>query len=88
MDPTPNVKTQDVYLTVPQVRARYGGVTARTIDRWIADEKLGFPRPVHINTRRYFVLAEVDAGCIHARPSRADHIGGGPKQRTGGLLGI
>jgi putative ABC transport system substrate-binding protein len=27
-------------------------------------------------------------GCIHARASRVDHIGGGPKQRTGGLFCI
>jgi hypothetical protein len=26
------------------------------------------------------------AGSLHERPSRADHIGGRPKQRTGGLL--
>ena len=25
------------------------------------------------------------AGCIHVHTSRADHFGGGPKQRTGGL---
>jgi hypothetical protein len=25
------------------------------------------------------------AECIHDRASRVDHIGGGPKQRTGGL---
>jgi putative ABC transport system substrate-binding protein len=29
-----------------------------------------------------------DAGYIHVRASRADHIGGRPKQRTGGLLPI
>jgi putative ABC transport system substrate-binding protein len=28
------------------------------------------------------------AGCIHGRASRVDHIGGGPKQRPGGLLAI
>jgi putative ABC transport system substrate-binding protein len=27
-------------------------------------------------------------GCIRDRASRADHIGGGPKQRTGGVCGI
>jgi putative ABC transport system substrate-binding protein len=27
-------------------------------------------------------------GCIHERASRTDHIGGGPKQRTGGLFAI
>jgi hypothetical protein len=26
------------------------------------------------------------AGCIHEQASRTDHIGGGPKQPTGGLL--
>jgi putative ABC transport system substrate-binding protein len=30
----------------------------------------------------------VGGGCIHERASRADHIGGGPKQRTGGLWAI
>ena len=30
----------------------------------------------------------VTAGCIHGRASRADHIGGCPKQRTGGLFAI
>jgi putative ABC transport system substrate-binding protein len=28
------------------------------------------------------------AGCVHARTSRANHICGGPKQRTGGVWGI
>jgi hypothetical protein len=28
------------------------------------------------------------AGWVHSRTSRSDHIGGGPKQRTGGLFGI
>ena len=28
------------------------------------------------------------AGCIHARASRVDHIGRGPKQHTGGLFPI
>jgi len=28
------------------------------------------------------------SGCVHGRASRADHISGGPKQRTGGLSAI
>jgi putative ABC transport system substrate-binding protein len=28
------------------------------------------------------------AGCVHGRASRADHLGGGPKQRAGGLCAI
>lgn len=29
-------------------------VTIRTIERWLVDEKLGFPTPIFINKRRYF----------------------------------
>jgi len=35
------------------VCARYG-VVDRTIDRWVADPKLGFAQPIYINNRRYF----------------------------------
>ncbi len=28
--------------------------TTRTIDRWSRDPKMGFPPPIHINTRVYF----------------------------------
>ena len=31
---------------------------------------------------------QVQAGCILGCASRADHVGGGPKQRTGGLFDI
>jgi predicted DNA-binding transcriptional regulator AlpA len=36
-----------------RVLQRYG-VCARTIDRWVADQSLGFPQPIVINKRRYF----------------------------------
>lgn len=32
---------------------RYG-VVDRTLDRWLANESLGFPKPLVINRRRYF----------------------------------
>ena len=38
-------------LTLTQVAERYGGVTVRTIDRWMKDEKLGFPQPMYIGRR-------------------------------------
>ncbi len=38
---------------------RHYGKTDRTLDRWIKDEQLGFPRPVVIRNRRYFKEAEL-----------------------------
>ena len=38
--------------------ARYD-VVDRTIDRWLADPKLNFPKPLKINARRYWRLSEV-----------------------------
>jgi hypothetical protein len=40
--------------------ARFG-VVDRTLDRWVADPRLKFPRPVIINKRRYFRLSELEA---------------------------
>jgi predicted DNA-binding transcriptional regulator AlpA len=34
--------------------------TLRTLDRWLADPRIGFPRPVRMgNGRRYFVEREI-----------------------------
>jgi predicted DNA-binding transcriptional regulator AlpA len=47
---------------------RYG-VTTKTIDRWSQDPRLGFPRPVHINTTPIWDLGEVERWEIsRARP--------------------
>jgi predicted DNA-binding transcriptional regulator AlpA len=40
-------------LPASQVWNRYG-VTDRTLDRWLKDEKLKFPRPIIIRNRRYW----------------------------------
>lgn len=48
----------EVRLTARQVRERFG-VVARTVDRWLANEALAFPRPITINRRRYFVEQEI-----------------------------
>jgi predicted DNA-binding transcriptional regulator AlpA len=36
-------------------------IDRRTLGRWMADERLGFPKPVTINGRHYFDEAELDA---------------------------
>jgi predicted DNA-binding transcriptional regulator AlpA len=40
-------------LPTRDVLARYG-ICDRTLDRWISNEALGFPKPTMINKRRYF----------------------------------
>ena len=35
------------------------GKTSKTLDRWIKDDRLGFPRPMYIRNRRYFREAEL-----------------------------
>jgi hypothetical protein len=40
-------------LPASTVWSRYG-VVDRTLDRWLANETLGFPKPLVINGRRYF----------------------------------
>jgi hypothetical protein len=47
-------------LPARKVLERYD-IVDRTLDRWLADPKLGFPRPAYINKRRYFDEGELDA---------------------------
>jgi predicted DNA-binding transcriptional regulator AlpA len=37
------------------------GITDRTLDRWLNNDELRFPRPLLINKRRYFILEEIEA---------------------------
>jgi predicted DNA-binding transcriptional regulator AlpA len=45
-------------LPAKQVCERYQ-VTDRTLDRWLADPAMEFPRPMMINKRRYFPEIEL-----------------------------
>jgi hypothetical protein len=42
------------------VAQRYN-VSTKSIMRWAADSRLGFPRPLIINRRKYWSEAELDA---------------------------
>jgi predicted DNA-binding transcriptional regulator AlpA len=59
LNPIPS-STREVMLPARQVWTRYG-VSDRTIDRWLARADLGFPKPVEINRRRYWKLADIEA---------------------------
>jgi predicted DNA-binding transcriptional regulator AlpA len=48
----------DSMLPAPQVWRRYRK-SDKTLDRWLKDEGLGFPRPIYIRNRRYFREAEL-----------------------------
>lgn len=53
-------ETSLVYLTGPQVRQRYS-ITEMTLWRWLRHPTMNFPRPLVINRRRLFRLADVIA---------------------------
>jgi hypothetical protein len=66
-----DVRPPDNMLPAAMVWRRYGK-TDRTLDRWLKDESLGFPRPVVIRNRRYFKEAELlDWERAQASKSRA-----------------
>lgn len=52
--------TPKVLLPMRAVLVRYS-ICSRTLDRWIASARLGFPTPIVINRRRYFQLGELVA---------------------------
>ena len=47
------LESADKHLGTGKVAARYD-VTTMTIWRWTKDENLGFPKPLKINTRKYW----------------------------------
>jgi predicted DNA-binding transcriptional regulator AlpA len=50
----------DALLPARKTMQRYG-IADRTLDRWLADPALGFPKPVVVNRRRYFRVADLTA---------------------------
>lgn len=45
----------------PMLKNILGGVSMSTLQRWLADPALGFPRPIKIGQRRFWRQAEVTA---------------------------
>ena len=52
--------TTETYLTGPQVCARFGGISDMTLWRWLSNPALGFPKPLVVNRRRYWPLADIE----------------------------
>jgi hypothetical protein len=51
--------TDSVRLPTRKVLERYN-ICDRTLDRWIVDPELDFPKPIVINRRRYFELDKLE----------------------------
>ena len=52
-----SVDATTIYLNAAQVRTRYGGMSDMALWRWLQDETLGFPKPLVINNRRFWLAA-------------------------------
>ncbi|RYH64470.1 MAG: hypothetical protein EON54_06545 [Alcaligenaceae bacterium] len=46
-------------MTAKDVCARFGGVTTMSLYRWLKDEALGFPQPIQIRKRRYWLMTDI-----------------------------
>jgi len=52
-------KKNDALIAAKAVLARYGGICAMTLHRWVRDPDLNFPKRLLINGRRYWGLSEL-----------------------------
>lgn len=50
---------------------KLGGIHKITLHRWLRSEALGFPDPVTINGRHFFVESEIDAWIASRREAVA-----------------
>lgn len=52
----------DLDRRVPAVRvAAFHGITLRSLNRWLADPRLAYPRPTIVNGRRYWRAGDIIA---------------------------
>lgn len=68
-----------LYLTAGQVRLRYGGRSDMWLHRNLHRPDSGFPRPLRLNGRRYWLLADLEsyerARMVAAAPDEAATAG-------------
>ena len=55
-----NQLSNNARIPMRDVAARYR-VHVRTIERWIEDQDLGFPKPIYIRRRRYIKAGDLKA---------------------------
>ncbi len=47
--------------------------SVRTIDRWIDDPRMNFPKPIYIGKRRFFLASEIAAFKARKASERRDN---------------
>ncbi len=60
MDQTVPGQIAPAFLPSRLVAARYS-TSMRTLDRWLLDDRLGFPAPVRIGRMRFWRIADLEA---------------------------
>lgn len=58
---SPICADREIYITARQLRHRLGGVSDMSIWRWSRDAALAFPKPIRINSRRFWRLSDLVA---------------------------
>ena len=48
-------------MTANEVRELFGGISDMTVWRWLQSEQLGFPKPIHIQRRRFWRASDIEA---------------------------
>lgn len=56
-----NTTTGTELIPSATVRQFCGGISDMTLWRWLSDPKMGFPKPIVIQRRRYWRLADIEA---------------------------
>jgi predicted DNA-binding transcriptional regulator AlpA len=54
------IQVKPAFLTGPQVAERYQ-ISSMTLFRWLRDDRLGFPKPMVVNRRKFFKENELFA---------------------------
>jgi hypothetical protein len=57
---TPDNPISPDFLPAGRVAARYA-VSPRSLDRWLEDARIDFPRPLYIGRMRFFRVADLEA---------------------------
>jgi len=68
-------------LRKPAVAERYGDIDVRTVDRWVVDPALDFPRPMYINNVAYWDEDELNDWDRHCAAKGRQRRVNKPRQR-------
>lgn len=68
------------FLPVKAVRQRYGHCSEATLDRWLKNPDLGFPKPLYIGPMRWWRVDDLEA-FERQRPTDKQRAGTKPPSR-------